>query len=79
MAEFNFSEIAIKARDEAVAEAGKAAAAATVRAVKRIANPSKKSLPAPTLTKPKAPPAPSWFRYGIYGLAGILVFKLVSD
>lgn len=79
MAEFNFSEIVVKARDQAVSDAKQEAADATVRAIKRIAHPEKKALPAPTLQKVKAPPAPPWFRYGIFALAGLAVFKLVSD
>jgi hypothetical protein len=80
MAEFNLKEVLIKSRDEAVAATSKEAAAATVRAVKRIANPPKKSLPAPTLKK--AAPAPPWFKYGIYaaiGLVGLVVVKSVVD
>jgi hypothetical protein len=81
MAEFNLSEVAIKAGQDVAQDLSKEAADATVRAVKRIANPPKKSLPAPTLaTLPKkAPPAPPWFRYGLFALAGLAVFKLVSD
>ncbi len=79
MAEFNFSEIVVKAGDQAVSDAKDEAVAATERAIKRIANPPKKSLPAPTLQKAKAKPAPSWFKYGLYALAGLAVFKLVSD
>jgi len=80
VAEFNMSEVLIKARDEAVAATSKEAAAATVRAVNRIANPPKKALPAPTLTKAK--PAPPWFKYGIYaaiGLVGLVVVKSAVD
>jgi len=81
VAEFNLKEVLIKARDEAVAETGKEAAAATVRAINKIANPPKKALPVPNL-KPKAPPAPEWFKFGIYvviGLVGFAVVKSVVD
>lgn len=80
MAEIKMSEILIKARDEAVAATSKEAAAATSRAIKRIANPPKKALPAPTLAK--AAPAPPWFKYGIYaaiGLVGLVVVKSAVD
>lgn len=80
MAEFNLKEVAVKAGNQAAQDLSKEAAAATVRAVKRIANPPKKSLPAPTLqASAKAKPAPPWFKYGVLAVAGLLVFKIVSD
>ncbi len=83
MADFNLSEILVKARDEAVKDASAEAAAATARAVKRIANPEKKALPnlttGSTSSKVAAPP---WFKYGTYAvlaLVGIVVVKNVVD
>ncbi len=76
MAEFNLKEVLVKAGKDTAENAKEEAAAATVRAIKRIANPPKKALPAPVLTKTPAPP---WFRYGIYAAVGLVAFKLIKS
>lgn len=79
MADFNLSEILVKSRDEAVSATGKEAAAAAERAIKRIANPVKNPFPKVKVAPAKAPAAPPWFKYGLYGLAAFLVYKVVAD
>lgn len=82
----NFKEISAKAIADAKAASVKAMQQATVNAVKKIANPEKKTLPNLTLDvstekknvsiMTKFGKLPKWQRYGAFGVVGLVLIKV---